>query len=93
VFGLRLLPIAPFSIVSLAAGLADVGVRDYLLATIIGQIPLALVVSYFAGTLLHLGHAGRHAVFLRLAIAGVLVLGLAAATAIGRRRYRREPTD
>jgi uncharacterized membrane protein YdjX (TVP38/TMEM64 family) len=43
----RLLPVAPFMVVNLAAGASQVGWRDYLLGTAIGLLPGLLVISAF----------------------------------------------
>ena len=79
VLSLRILPVAPFNVINLAAGLAAVRPRDYLAATALGQIPITLAFSYFAGILVAAGHATRRAIFLRLGAAALaaLIIGLA----------------
>jgi len=47
VAGTRILPIAPFSVISLVAGVSRVPFRDYLVGTFIGTIPGILAVTFF----------------------------------------------
>ncbi|MFX6226245.1 VTT domain-containing protein, partial [Acinetobacter baumannii] len=43
----RLLPIAPFTVVNVVAGASHLGLRDYLLGTLIGMTPgIALTVVF-----------------------------------------------
>jgi phospholipase D1/2 len=48
---IRNLPIAPFSIVNVAAGTIRVRFRDYMLGTAIGMLPGIAVLSFFGGQL------------------------------------------
>ncbi len=43
----RLLPLAPFSLVSLVAGASHIRLRDYLLGTLVGMLPYLLGISFF----------------------------------------------
>jgi len=45
---IRLLPLAPYSIVNLAAGAAQVGLRDFLVGTALGMLPGIVGASLFA---------------------------------------------
>jgi uncharacterized membrane protein YdjX (TVP38/TMEM64 family) len=42
--GLRLIPVAPFSIVNLVAGASGVGLRDFLAGTLIGMGPGIVII-------------------------------------------------
>jgi len=42
---LRLLPVAPYSIVNLAAGASHIGLRAYILGTILGLLPAIVIMS------------------------------------------------
>lgn len=54
VLSLRLLPMAPFPLVNMAAGLADAPARPYVLATVIGAMPTSFLFSSVGSGL---GHA------------------------------------
>lgn len=45
---LRMTPIAPFAVVNMIAGTTHIRLRDFLLGTLIGMIPGALVMTVFA---------------------------------------------
>jgi uncharacterized membrane protein YdjX (TVP38/TMEM64 family) len=47
----RLLPVAPFTLVNLAAGASRVPLRDYLLGTAIGLAPAIVAITLFTGQL------------------------------------------
>jgi phosphatidylserine/phosphatidylglycerophosphate/cardiolipin synthase-like enzyme/uncharacterized membrane protein YdjX (TVP38/TMEM64 family) len=48
---LRLLPIAPFTVVNLAAGASDIRARDYLLGSLFGMAPGVLLMTVFGDRL------------------------------------------
>lgn len=63
----KLIPILPSSAISYAAGLTRIRLRDYMLATLIGNIPIIALESYIAHDMFHFAkHKGR--LFLLLAI-------------------------
>ncbi|OAB55450.1 hypothetical protein AY600_07465 [Phormidium willei BDU 130791] len=88
-FAIRLLPIIPYGVVNFAAGLSGIGVRDYLVGTLLGTVPGILPIVM-------LGSSGRQAletgevwpVFGALTLTGMLVVG-----ATVYRRRRRGPRD
>jgi len=49
VTAVRLLPVAPFTVVNLAAGAARVRLRDFLLGTVIGSLPGILAITLLEG--------------------------------------------
>jgi uncharacterized membrane protein YdjX (TVP38/TMEM64 family) len=55
---LRLAPVAPLSVTNLAAGLLDVRTKDFVLATILGLIPVTLVLTWTGASLRHALAAG-----------------------------------
>lgn len=86
---LRLIPVVPFSLLNYAAAFAGVRGRDFALATALGIIPGTAIYTYFADALLGgAGEAGRDA-FVRVAIAGALLLALSFVPALVQRRRRR----
>jgi phospholipase D1/2 len=72
---IRMLPVAPFTVVNVVAGASDIRFRDYLLGTAIGMTPGILITVTFVH---HLAEAVRNPDF-----ATVSVLALVAATLIG----------
>lgn len=82
VVAVRLIPIAPFTIVNMVAGATHIGMRDFLLGTLLGMAPGILATAFFvdrvAAAVRDPG-AGTFAV-----LAGLLVLAVAAAGALRR---------
>lgn len=79
----RLLPVAPYSIVNVAAGVARIGWRDFLLGTVLGLLPGIVLTSAFidrALAALAEPSAGRVA-----ALAGVLAVIVAMGWALHRK--------
>lgn len=82
---LRLIPVVPFNLLNFASGLTALPWRTYAAATAIGVVPGTLVYTFFADALLSGSHeAGRRA-FVRVLIAGVLLVALSFAPALARR--------
>ncbi|WP_322107359.1 VTT domain-containing protein [Paraburkholderia sp. J41] len=76
---LRVLPLAPFVLVNLAAGASHIGLRDYLLGTLIGMGPGIVLAATFAHQLVNaVRHPGLGSIALLAAI-GVALVGLSAA--------------
>ncbi|KWB43602.1 hypothetical protein WL37_18520 [Burkholderia ubonensis] len=72
---LRLLPIAPFTVVNLVAGASHIGLRDYLVGTAIGMLPgIALTVTFAHQLGAALAHPGP-AAFAWLAAIGAVLIG------------------
>jgi uncharacterized membrane protein YdjX (TVP38/TMEM64 family) len=71
---LRLIPLVPFNALNFGAGFAGVAARDYLLATALGIIPGTLVYTYFADALLSGVEGASRAAWLRVAVAGALLV-------------------
>lgn len=46
VFVIRLLPIAPFAIVNMIAGTSHIRIRDFVLGTILGMLPGAVLIAF-----------------------------------------------
>jgi phospholipase D1/2 len=72
---LRILPVAPFSIVNVVAGASHIGTKEFFIGTILGELPgllsLALFVDQINDTI---RHPGIGSVALLVAIVGVIVL-------------------
>lgn len=94
---LRLLPLSPFGLVNVAAGVARAPVRKYVAATAVGAVPYSLIYSYLGAGLGKAVLAGRTAELTLLARPEV-ALPLAALAAIslitGRiGAHSRRPAD
>ncbi len=82
---LRLIPVVPFNALNFGAGLAGVRLAPYVAATAIGILPGTSVYTYFADSLLAGTDGARQTAFIRVAIAGVLLLALSYAPALAKR--------
>ena len=85
VLRLRLIPAVPFNVLNFAAGLAGVPFRDYLLGTALGLLPATAVYTYFADALLSGVAGARRDAFVRLLIAGLLLVTLSFLPALLKR--------
>lgn len=72
---LRLIPAVPYNVLNFAAALAGVSLRDYVLATVVGTLPIVAVYTWFADSLVS-GAAGaeRNALVHLFIAGGILVL-------------------
>ncbi|KVF65313.1 VTT domain-containing protein [Burkholderia vietnamiensis] len=85
---LRLLPIAPFTIVNLVAGASHIGLRDYLIGTAIGMLPgIVLTVTFAHQLTAALSHPDPGA-FAWLTAIGVALVGLSVLLVRALRRWR-----
>ena len=80
---LRLVPVLPFDVVGYLAGASRISIRDYLLGSVIGELPGALVLVIFGSTL---AEPGSNIFYVSL----LLVLCLLAVPEIARRILRRK---
>ncbi len=86
---MRLIPIVPYNVLNYAAGLAGIGMREYLLATFAGTIPGIFIFTYLAASIAT-GLVSPRQAFVRILIAGALLaaLALVSRTFAGRVRKR-----
>ncbi len=82
---LRLIPLVPFNALNYGAALVGVRLRDFALATAIGIVPGAAVYTYFADALVAGAAEARREAFVRVAIAGGLLILLSFVPATARR--------
>jgi len=82
---LRLIPVVPFNALNFGAGLAGVRATHYVAATAIGILPGTSVYTYFADALLAGADGARQTAFVRVAIAGALLLALSYLPALAKR--------
>ena len=76
IFRLRLIPVVPFNLVSLAAGLASASFPSYAAATALGIIPGTVIYTYFADSLVAGAEGASRNAFIRLGVAAALLIAL-----------------
>ncbi len=82
---LRLIPVVPFNLLNLAAGLAGVPWRTFLAATALGLVPGTVVYTLFADAVVTGSSEASRAAFTRLLVASGLLLLLTFAPGVARR--------
>ncbi len=82
---LRLVPVVPFNLLNLAAGLAGMPWRTFAAATALGIVPGTVIYTLFADAIVTGSGEASRAAFTRLLVAGVLLL-LLTFTPVGARR-------
>jgi uncharacterized membrane protein YdjX (TVP38/TMEM64 family) len=91
---LRLIPIVPFNLLNFACGLTAIPWRTYAAATAIGVVPATLVYTFFADALLSGSREAGHRVFVRVLIAGALLVLLSFVPTIARKLgFAVQPSD
>lgn len=89
---LRLLPVAPFWLVNLAAGLVGMPLRTFVTATLIGIVPGTLIYSWVGQGLGAVFERGEEPDLLKPQfIAPLVALGLLSLAPVVVRRFRRKP--
>ncbi len=89
---LRLVPVMPFNVLSLASGIAGVPYREFLAGTALGIIPGTIIYTYFADSLVAGVSGAGHTAFVRATLAAVLLLAVSFVPALVR-RMRRRPSE
>jgi phospholipase D1/2 len=78
----RIVPVAPFSIINLVAGASHLGFRDFLIGTILGLAPGTILISFFVDRIVAAVRAPGPVTFALLAlVAGVAIGGTLAVRA------------
>ena len=88
VLAVRLLPIAPFTLVNVVAGASHLGWRDYLLGTALGLLPGLVLTSAFVDRAIA---AVRSPDLLTVATLVLLLLAIAGALVLAQKRFRLDP--
>jgi phospholipase D1/2 len=73
----RILPVAPFTVVNVMAGASEVRFRDFILATFLGMLPGLLVMTFFGNRLesaIRDPNADSFMILVSLVVALVLVM-------------------
>jgi phospholipase D1/2 len=77
IIAVRIIPVAPFSLINLVAGASHIRFRHFLIGTLIGELPGLLAISIFVD---QIGEAIRHpgpgSLFALGAVAVLIVLGI-----------------
>jgi len=76
VIALRVVPVAPFTVVNLAAGASHIGFRDYVLGTLLGMAPGTLALTVLAGQIRATWEDPDAGTFAALAAVGVVVVAV-----------------
>lgn len=82
---LRLIPVVPFNLLNLASGLVAMPWRRYAAATAVGILPGTLVYTYFADAIVAGVSGGSRAAFVRVLVAGALLVALSFLPTLARR--------
>jgi uncharacterized membrane protein YdjX (TVP38/TMEM64 family) len=78
----RIVPVAPFSIINLVAGASHLGFRDFLIGTILGLAPGTILISFFVDRIVAAVRRPGPVTFALLAlVAGVAIAGTLAVRA------------
>ena len=87
---IRMVPVAPFSLINLIAGASSISVLDYLAGTLIGMLPglIAMSVLGYQITALVTDFSARNFALLLAGIVGWLALAWSAQARVGRERGR-----
>ena len=88
VAALRLIPVAPFSIVNAVAGASHIRAKDFFIGTVIGELPGLLGIALFVSQVTEtIRHPGVGSLALLAAIAGIILL-----SAVGISRWLSRST-
>lgn len=82
---LRLIPVVPFNVLNIAAGLAAMPWRRYVVATAIGILPGTLVYTYFADAIVAGVSGSSRTALVRVLVAGGLLVALSFLPGVARR--------
>ncbi|MBI4540496.1 MAG: DUF547 domain-containing protein [Gemmatimonadetes bacterium] len=88
---LRLIPLVPFNALNFGAGLTAIAWRSYALATIVGILPGTAVYTFFADALLQGSQEASRAAFLRVLVAGALLVLLSMIPVIVKKLHVKLP--
>ncbi|HEU4684519.1 MAG TPA: VTT domain-containing protein [Nitrospira sp.] len=76
---LRILPVAPFSIINAVAGASHIRTKDFLIGTVLGELPGLLATAWFMNQVTEtLRHPGLGSLAVLIGIAAVIVLAVMA---------------
>jgi uncharacterized membrane protein YdjX (TVP38/TMEM64 family) len=73
----RMLPIAPFTIVNVVAGASHIGLRDFLLGSVIGMLPGILATVVFVDRIVEALRTPSPGTLISLAVVAAVLVGVA----------------
>jgi uncharacterized membrane protein YdjX (TVP38/TMEM64 family) len=76
VIAVRIVPVAPFTVINLFAGASRISLRDYLIGTAVGMMPGVAAMTAFSEGILALVQRADLKQFLVAALALVFIIGL-----------------
>ncbi|NKN33220.1 VTT domain-containing protein [Marichromatium bheemlicum] len=76
IVAVRIVPVAPFTLLNLLAGASHIRLRDYVIGTLVGMLPGVAAMAVFAEGLMALLRRASPEQFLLLVLALALILGL-----------------
>jgi len=82
---LRLIPVVPFNLLNFASGLTAMSWRTFATATALGILPGTLVYTFFADAVLSGSGEATHTAFMRVLVAGALLILLSFLPTLARR--------
>jgi phospholipase D1/2 len=94
-FTVRLLPIAPYTVVNIVAGASHIRLRDFVLGTILGMTPGIVAISFFEHQLqVAIREPGAKSfAFLAVLVGAIVIFGLVAKKRVSdNKRSKRDPT-
>ncbi|ALA59007.1 VTT domain-containing protein [Nitrospira moscoviensis] len=78
VITLRVIPVAPFSIINAVAGASHITTKDFLVGTVIGELPGLLSLALFVDQINEtIRHPGAGSIAMLAVLAGIILLGAA----------------
>ena len=74
VVALRLIPVAPFTVINMIAGATHIRARDFLLGTVLGELPGLLAIAFFVDQVTSAFHAPGLGSYLALAGSAIVMV-------------------
>jgi phosphatidylserine/phosphatidylglycerophosphate/cardiolipin synthase-like enzyme/uncharacterized membrane protein YdjX (TVP38/TMEM64 family) len=87
---LRIVPVAPFTVINIIAGISDIRLRDFALGNLIGMIPGVTAIAFLADRIIaSLQDPSATSIIILIAVILVLMLGLVSLRHWLRRKHAR----
>jgi uncharacterized membrane protein YdjX (TVP38/TMEM64 family) len=74
VVALRVIPVAPFTVINMIAGATHIRARDFLLGTVLGELPGLLAIAFFVDQVTSAFHAPGFESYLTLAGSAIVMV-------------------
>jgi uncharacterized membrane protein YdjX (TVP38/TMEM64 family) len=87
---LRIVPVAPFTVINIIAGISDIRLRDFAIGNLIGMIPGVAAIAFLADRIVaSLRDPSATSIIILIAVIIVLMLGLVSLRHWLRRKHAR----